>query len=253
MSLQNHYSLKPLGLLLLIFFLSACSKKPEGSVYFPLQKGLSWTYKVTTEYPDESHENELTITSLGKRSFDDKTYFIRRTSSGIDYYINHDEQGVYREGLRTMVKLKPSLDSEKRYILKFPLEIGTNWDEISRPMVLLRISPIREKIREGHYNVPMSYRIASLSSTVTVPAGSFENCIKVIAEGILGIYTDAMHGEREVPITTEEWYAPGVGLVKQVRYELDGESISSISPNSATLTPIIFGGHTRLELQSFNN
>ncbi|MBL1142986.1 MAG: hypothetical protein HND53_13235 [Proteobacteria bacterium] len=231
--------------LLTVVFLAGCSEKQVGNLYFPLQKDLSWTYTVTTEYPDDVTQSELTITNVGKQYFDDKPYFVRRTSSGIDYYLNHDETGVYREGLRTLVEMKPRLDRERRYVLKTPLLIGTDWNEITRPLLLLRVHPYRERVGKKS-QVPLSYRIESVTDSVTVAAGKFENCIKVVAEGKIEIYTDAVNGYTDIPINTEEWYAPGVGLVKQIRYELYDQVIEGMN------TPIFIGGKTTLELQSYN-
>ncbi len=228
---------------ILALLLTGCSEKPQGNPYFPLQKGLSWTYKVTTKYPDQILQDSITITNIGRQSFGKNSYFVRRTNTGIDYYLNHDEQGVYREGLRTVVETKPRLDREKRFVLKTPLEIGTEWREISRPVLLLRVYPYRERAGKSA-QVPMTYRIESITATVTVPAGTFDNCIKVTANGSFNSHIDAVNGETEIPLTTEEWYAPGVGLVKQIRSELQGESITVFN------TPIFLGGRTTLELES---
>ncbi|MCG8379274.1 MAG: hypothetical protein MI865_07355 [Proteobacteria bacterium] len=242
----------------LALFLSGCSKTPEGTEYFPLQKGLRYTYKVTTEYtgkkesrltreyPGEKHESRLTIDNLGKKSVGDKTYFVRRTSSGIDYYINSDSEGIYREALRTLVELKPRLDKEKRFIIKRPVAVGTEWRMISGPVLLMRVYPYRQRAGDKA-QVPMHYRIENLNSTVTVSAGTFENCIKIYGEGSFKAYTDAVSGETDIPISVEEWYAKGVGLVKQVRYELEGDVINVFN------TPIFIGGKTTLELESFDD
>ncbi|RKZ67759.1 MAG: hypothetical protein DRQ48_09390 [Gammaproteobacteria bacterium] len=248
MTTQNDTIFKLSYCLLLTLFLVGCSEKPVGSDYFPLNKGWSWKYRVTTEYSneDESNLDWITIENLGKEEFSGKSYFVRRTDTGIDYYHNYDEQGIYREGLRTLVESEPRLDRDRRYILKSPLEIGTEWREISRPLLLLRVYPFR--VRAGKTaQVPITYRIASMTETVTVPAGTFENCIKVMAEGSFTTYTDAISGETEIPLSIEEWYAPGVGLVKQVRYELDGDIIDIFN------TPIFLGGRATLELESFDN
>lgn len=236
---------------LLVFFLlfgllSACSEKPQGDEHFPLQKGLSWTYIVSTTYPDSIDQSRLTIENLGKQKFDDKSYFVRRTSSGIDYYLNFDELGVYREGLRTLVELKPRLDRDRRYVIKYPLVLGTNWSEITRPLILMRVFPYKKRAGDGT-QLPLSYQIESLSETVEVPAGVFENCIKVVGTGIFEVYTDGVNGYSEIPISVEEWYAPGVGLVKQIRHEMDGETIS------ITDTPVFVGGNTSLVLEKFSN
>ena len=227
-----------------LVFLNACSEQPQGDIYFPLQEGLEWHYTLTTEYENESSTRELTINSLGQQTLADKSYFIRRTSSGIDYLINFDESGVYREGLRTLVELKPRLDEEKRYIFKYPLEVDSNWLEVSRPLVLLNVFPFTRKVTGMLF--PLSYRIESLDETVTVPAGTFTHCLKVVGEGVAEIFTDAVRGLNEIPIKVEEWYAPSVGLVKQVRYEMDGQTIK-ISD-----TPAYVGGNSRLELVRYH-
>lgn len=243
---MKFYNYRLLTLLLLCCFLSSCSDKPIGSDYFPLNKGWSWTYKSFTDYDDEieSVSKELTITNLGVKKSGKKSFFVRRTSSDIDYYHNFDETGLYREALRTLVETKPRMDRDKRYVLKQPLEIGTEWREISRPLLLLRIYPYRVRVGKDA-QVPIIYKIESMSETVTVPAGTFENCIKVAGEGSFKTYTDSVTGEKEIPIFVEEWYAPGVGLVKQIRRELDGDMIDIFN------TPIFIGGNTVLELKTF--
>lgn len=232
--------------LLLTFFLVGCSDEPIGSDYFPLNKGWSWKYRVSTIYSSEDETNKkwITIKNLGEEKFSDKSYFVRRTSTGIDYYHNHDETGIFREGLRTLVESEPRLDRDRRYVLKSPLEIGSEWREISRPLLMLRVYPYRHRVGDTA-QVPMNYRIESISETVTVPAGTFENCIKVVAEGTFSTYTDAVSGDTEIPMKLEEWYAPGVGLVKQIRYELDGDIIDIFN------TPVFLGGRATLELEIF--
>ncbi|MFT5396154.1 MAG: hypothetical protein ACI85N_001351 [Gammaproteobacteria bacterium] len=235
-------------LALLLVFLAGCSEKPIGSEYFPLNKGMSWTYKLHTDYGDdiESTKRQLTISNLGSKKFGKKTYFVRRTSSGIDYYLNYDDTGVFREALRTVVESKPRLDRDRRYVLKQPLSIGSEWREISRPLLILRVYPFRVRVGKDA-QVPMIYRIESLTETVTVPAGTFENCIKVVAEGSFSTYTDAVSGHTEIPMRVEEWYAAGVGLVKQVRQELDGDIIDVFN------TPVFVGGNSILALESFED
>lgn len=249
----------------LFFLLSACSKTPEGTGYFPLQKGLSYTYKVTTEYtdgkesrltgeyPGEKFESQLTIDNLGEKSVAGKSYYVRRTSSGIDYYLNSDNEGIYREAVRTMLDFKPLLDMEKRFVIKRPFEVGTEWRISSKPTMLMRLRP--DKQRAGTESpTPMIYRIEEMNTTVSVPAGTFENCIKVYGQGSLRVYgkASAINGERKlpmsvVPMSVEEWYAEGVGLVKQVRYELDGDVINVLN------RPIFLGGKTTLVLEEFDD
>lgn len=236
--------LQRVGPFLLLLILTACSDSPEGHLYFPLQEGLSWKYRVTTSYSDQKTEHELTIENLGQQEERGKTYFIRRTSSGIDYYINSDAEGVYREGLRTLVETHIRPDKDKRFVFKLPVETGTNWLQVSYPMVFKNV--VSNGQRMVDYKAPFAYTITSTNETVTVPAGTFKNCILVRGEGQTEIYTDAINGFNEIPMIVEEWYAPGVGLIKQNRYELEGEIITIANK------PAFYGGRTTLELVTFS-
>ncbi len=215
--------------------LTGCS--PEHSGYFPLERGPEWSYRVvtTTERGDIS-EDSLHIENLGRGRVNDTEHFIRRTSSGTDYLIREDATGIYRVAKRTIVQRRPRPDPEPRYVLKYPLEPGTEWRATTHPYVIRRIHPYEDYHRSIKF--PMSYHIESLTATVSVPAGVFENCIEIMGEADLTMYVDPRIGWGELPVITREWYAPGVGLVKLERTEeLD--------------TGVFVGGTLVLELTRF--
>jgi hypothetical protein len=84
----------------------------------------------------------------------------------------------------------------------------------------------------------MKYRIEGTGQAVTTPAGGFNDCVRVKGIAVIRLHVDELFEFREVPITTTEWYCPGVGLVKQERVEH--------SP-----TKFILGGTTTLELTAW--
>jgi len=43
--------------------------------------------------------------------------------------------------------------------------------------------------------------------------------VRVRGHGVVRLYADAVVGWRDMPLTTLEWYCPGVGLVKS-RHEM---------------------------------
>lgn len=71
-------------------------------------------------------------------------------------------------------------ENQPLFFLKNPLEIGTVWEN-----------------RDGRYEV------TSLSETVTVPAGTFKNCVEV------------MHWSKGGGVTVITHYARGVGVVQR--------------------------------------
>jgi len=199
------------------FAFIGCSSEPAG--YFPKEKGAKWTYRVvTTTMRGDVTETPFHIESLGSQRLEGKDYFIRRTSSGTDYLLREDETGIYRIGERTIIDHLPRLDPQPRYVLKLPLQPGTEWRADTHPYVIRRIHPYVEYYHRS-ITFPMTYRIVSSNATVSVPAGIFENCIEVIGEADLTLYVDPRIGWGELPVITHEWYAKGVGLVKIERTE----------------------------------
>ena len=221
---------------ILALVLSGCA--PEHSGYFPLERGAEWSYRmVTTTERGEVSEDDLHITNMGAGRVGDIDYSIRRTSNGTDYLIREEARGIFRIGKRTIVQRRPRLDSEPRYVLKYPLEPGTEWRVATHPYVIRRVHPYEDYHRSIEF--PMNYRIESLTATVSVPAGVFDNCIEVVGEADLTMYVDPRIGWGELPVITHEWYAPGVGLVKLERTEkLD--------------TGVFVGGTRVLELTRFD-
>lgn len=50
-------------------------------------------------------------------------------------------------------------------------------------------------------------------------AGRFEGCVKVKGQASLRLFADPVVGWKDMPLITQEWYCPGVGLVRLVREE----------------------------------
>lgn len=202
--------------LLLIAGLAGCDKAPTG--YFPLEPGLNWKYRVTTVSAGETRRSLFGMTNLGTDLLDGEQVHIRRSSSGTDYYFKHDATGVYRVAKRSVVEKRPRHDEEPRYVLKYPLASAGEWAAPSHVYVLHRVHPYEESLTRGVRFV-MTYRVEATDARVTVPAGRFEDCVLVRGEGLVTVYSDAVRGFTEIPITTLEWYARGVGLVRLERSE----------------------------------
>jgi hypothetical protein len=207
----------PSIVLAVLLTVSGC-RSPD-TTHFPLHTGAQWVYLVseTTEYGARA-EHFLSIRNVGTEAFGDATFYLRRTSAGTDYYIARDDNGIYRVAKRTIVETAARADAERRYILKQPLQVGTNWRAPTHPYMIQRVHPYRERFHRGA-EFPMHYQIASVNDIVTVPAGVFRDCIKVTGEATFALYVDPRTGTHEIPITTMEWYAPGVGLVRLERHE----------------------------------
>lgn len=217
--------------------LGGCGATPQG--YLPLQTGLAWDYEVSTTTRLANSRERFSITNLGEVELNGTRYQLRRASTGTDYYLAQDASGIYRGAKRTIVEDQPRADPEPRYVIKFPLEAASEWTNISHPYVLRRVHPYGESLTRN-VQFKMSYRVEATDAEVRVPAGRFSRCVKIRGEGVLTIYSDAVQGFTEIPITTEEWYAPNVGLVRLARSE--------------TLDTAVFAGGTKVfELVRFHH
>ncbi len=96
--------------------------------------------------------------------------------------------GYYRDDERGELRADPDcLHDRLRRLLCRPFEVGNAWASV------VSVSSTER------------YEIAAVGETVTVPAGTFENCIRVRARNRAG------PGAEHVLETT---YAPGVGVVR---------------------------------------
>jgi hypothetical protein len=215
--------------------LSSCSSEATPAL-FPLAPGWVWTYRVTTALDGSPDVREsLTLRTLAQEVLDGQRAFRRRSDSGVDYWLRVDDSGIYRVASKNDLESQPARDAAPRYVLKMPIAIGTQWQASSTAYLLQRKSDFPREIRHSHPNVPMTYTIEALGESVATPAGRFDACVRVRGQGVVPLYADAIVGWRDMPLTTLEWYCPGVGLVKLERDE----------PARATY---LVGGHLTMEL-----
>ncbi len=226
-----------------LILLSGCGPDIPENDFFPLQKGVIWQYKVTKNIANNPKINRFTMTNLGavelNGDYEGLPVYIRRSSQGTDYFILQDDSGSHRVAKRTVVELKPTMDIEERKILPGfkDLEEGRFWSVDTQPYALRGVD-FHSLPDRGLKQFVMSNEITDVNATVSVPAGTFENCILVTGQGQISMYVDPRLGYQDILITQKEWYAPGIGLVKLTRDEpMD--------------LPMFKGGTIIFELESF--
>ncbi len=185
----------PFLVLSFLLFSNNCFAADAGD-YFPLKEGITWIYKVAS---DKSETRKLTITNLAAREINARTVTPQRweiMETRIYYLIARDDSGIYRYGEQKSEKGAPTVTKPKLYHLKNPVDLGTTWDV---------------KTKLGDDQVIINLTIESLTDAVRVPAGNFDNCVKIKQEG-----KGQEKGDAVLAITAYEWYAPDVGLVKSM-------------------------------------
>lgn len=215
--------------------IGACGQDPAPR-YFPLDEGWLWTYRVSEHNPLVQRRRPLTLENLGTRELDGQRYWRRRSSEGNEYWLEVVGDGVQRRGVRTWLDAEPARDEPAQTVLPARLVAGAEWNAQTRPYILERALPFRERFaQDDSKTVDLRMRLASLDDRVEVPAGTFEHCLRVEGHGHLYVLADARIGASEVPVAQTEWYCPDVGLVKLQRRE-------------TLATEQIVGGEITLEL-----
>jgi hypothetical protein len=138
------------------------------------------------------------------------------------------------EGVRIIADQGPSDDSPhikdpNAWDLKYPLAAGKTWIKKDE------IHSLKEK-----FTAPITYAIEAMDDVVSVPAGTFKNCMR-IKESFSGKVNFSSHGgEAEVELEAHSWYTPGIGEIK---------SAYNIKCSNAELG----GGEWRMEMISHKN
>lgn len=212
------------------------------SEYLPSEPGRMWIYRVhLLNWRDDAIQKQV-IRNIGAERDGDARLLRRLRNDGlVSTYRISDEEIAF---IGNATGNEAALDATgAQTILKRPYEVGMQWDGgISEIQLLPQVDcgqcnnsaptkPLTQPVR-------LHYRIEAMDQTVTVPAGTFSACIHV--RGVAKVTADGGHavGVINVEATSEDWYAPGVGLVKSVRHE-------------SSDNPLVGSGTYTLELETF--
>ncbi len=223
--------------------LAGCGRTPGAGneAWFPLEAGHRWTYRVTTQSGADTSEREsLTLRTLGRETLvlDDQTAWVRRSDSGINYWLRADEAGIRRVASKSDMQADPVADPAGRFVLKAPFAVGTQWQAPTTTYLLMRTHEYPRELKHSHPSIPMSYQIEAVADEVQVAAGKFSPCLRVRGSATVRVFVDPISGFKDQPLHSLEWYCRGVGLVKLERSE----------PSSS---PMLVGGSRTLELESW--
>lgn len=164
-------------------------------VLWPLSLGNTWRYRVTTYSgpaaassdgageiaPASASTSTHALKATGKQTIGGASWFVLTettvgTPGSQQHYSRHVDAGLC---------WKNTLVTGAYFLVHTPIAVGTSWNN------------------PGPGGGTVTWSIVSLTATVTVPAGTFTNCVLV---------TDT--NSATPGITTRRWYASGVGLVR---------------------------------------
>jgi hypothetical protein len=100
-------------------------------------------------------------------------------------------------------------------VLPASLAPDARWRQRTPVRVLEKTGPPQETLFRVQTSLPVDYRIAAVDETLQLPAGRFSGCLRVEGSGRISVHLGNYLGVSQVEVQVAEWYAPGVGLVRQ--------------------------------------
>jgi len=192
--------------------------------FFPLHANDTWVYEVGQ--PMRNRHLQMTVRVRGNqfvravgRSCDvvDESYGEASAAPGdaverypIAYYrdgefLHRILSLEYRDGEVT----EAGLDSFEERFLPLGLAAASAWEGQTRAYAL---GP------ENDYRVMQKHQALREQAVVTVPAGSFRDCIRVDTVAVHGTTHGGQPDGSTMVLYYSDWYAPNVGLVQSVQH-----------------------------------
>jgi hypothetical protein len=197
-----------------VLLLTGCNRSTPS--FYPLTEGITWVYQLgsppvgtvteKTLAPRDLASTRVTpIVAIGSNGHTE-TFFVAQDATGIYDAANQDPTDVQRQ-------IHKSAD----YYLRYPIKIGTTWTDTYQTQFLT-----------VPHTLPRTCVIDQTGLTLTVPAGTFSEVIRKKCSASTTLNGDLRPGlnpfgpQQGVAHVTAEhylWFAPGVGLIKEIMEE----------------------------------
>jgi len=195
-----------------------CSGAAES--YYPLKEGMTWRY--------QSSLGTLIVRNLAPRELAGKNVTPQQAGPDLIFIVD-DDTGIYDFAKQSPADSTPQMLSVPYYqYVQKPVALGTNWEDKTQTVLFAKAVSVLRRCT-----------IDMVDDDVTVPAGTFKNCIRVKCAGSTLVPIES-RGVAEVSVETYSWYAPGVGRVRWTTRE---------KSNNQLIGP---GGEFSVELVSFS-
>jgi hypothetical protein len=165
-----------------------------GESYYPLKEGMTWQY--------QSSLGILTVKNLAPRELAGKKVTPQQVGGDLMFIVD-DNTGIYDLAKQSPGDPAPELASAPYYqYVQKPVAVGTKWEDRSETTLFPKTVSVLRRCT-----------IDMIDDVVTVPAGTFKNCVRVRCAGSALVPVES-RGVAEVSVETYSWYAPGVGRVR---------------------------------------
>ncbi len=162
-------------LVLVSSFLVACGGSSH--TLYPLNEGHTCEYQVSIStmahnagFTPMKFDTRMTVTNMPQRDLNGKRVTPQRADISQQSqftFMAEDNTGLYEYARQTAGAVEPEILSTPVYYLKSPLKAGATWDGETETSLLRRKISISTKVS-----------VEAMQDIVTVPAGTFDDCVK---------------------------------------------------------------------------
>lgn len=211
------YSIRIFFVIATALFCSACSTSDYD--YFPLKQGFKWRYDVALTTRDGLEKQRYILNNLGPSELDSKPVYLRKSLDGTILYYAADAESIRFLGSLSDTIPGGEFSAKEQIVMQYPPVLDANWETITETRLLKKTGPPQKTEFRIVAKVPLEVKIESLNETVDVPAGIFNNCLKISMTGSTMKDAGNYVGLTLVNVEETSWYAPEIGLIKLERVE----------------------------------
>lgn len=215
------YFTNVLAFVAVIAALPACRR--ESKSYHPLVPGTHWEYRVSERAqhrnrPEERADNQVfTETVLPSRQIEGRTVvplvadMVGHTATS---FVVEQRNGIYAVARQEVDRQEISMHGVPQCLLPYPPIKEVTCDLESK-----------EKYEDIEFTVTGVAHIEADDEVVTVPAGTYRNCLRIRSQASGSAHLPERLGEVWLKIAETQWWAPGVGMIKsQLKEEMEPKS-----------------------------
>lgn len=187
----------------------ACSHAEKQSIspdYFPINEGRIMEYsvkKTAKRFAPVNVTHNYTIKTLPSRTLNGHTVTPMEYYNGHLLFLLRNASGVFYVGKHVRGEKEARLENTPKLMYKLPLKPGTVFRETWQP-----------SLTTNKIDINMKYTVLPDLEDITVPAGSFKNCIHIKGTG-----SAALPDHEVLTMEVDDWLCPGTGYVKEVLEE----------------------------------
>ena len=204
---------------LALLTLAGCGDRNDGSDYFPLTPGSQWQYRVERTTMDGVRQLRYFIEVSPPAPDQPAELRSRVTLDGQRFLYKLTDEGIYRLGVQRRRGEPLAEDTQRQMVMPAKLTLDQQWQARGPTTVLESSAPPWESLFRVQVPVDMHYRVASLDADITTPAGDFEHCLLVSGRGTADADFGNGIGAASIEVSSHEWYAPNIGLVRMEHHE----------------------------------